>query len=99
MLFNKTKFFRVNLENYYAVYYDDQYYIGRAVENMDHHIKFKFLSRNLDQYYWPRRDDIEIVAIEFVLLKIDLEGNGPFKIPQQQLNKLKLLYKSMKNYE
>lgn len=90
-------FFRIILESYYAVFYDDQYYLGRAIELVEGKIKMKFLTKVLNKYYWPKKDDIDLVEEKFVLLKLDLKGNCPYEVTNQQQQLLNTCYKSFKN--
>lgn len=84
------------MENYYAVFYYDQYYIGRALEFVDNKIKLKFLTNISGNYYWPRRDDVDIVEQQFVLRKVKLNGNCPFQLSEDQHNEIRKLHKSFK---
>jgi len=43
-----TKVPEILLEKYYAVFYDDSYYIGRVVEQCKNQVKMKFLKSELD---------------------------------------------------
>lgn len=46
------------LEKYYAVYYDDRWYLGRLIDFYDEDSsKIKFLKEELDVFKWPARDD------------------------------------------
>ena len=72
-------------ERYYAVYYDDDWYLGRRISLKQNNTQFKFLKRNLQpslqQFIWPKEDGVDEVLNEFVLYgPIALIGNGPFEI-------------------
>ncbi|KAF5302422.1 hypothetical protein FQR65_LT08510 [Abscondita terminalis] len=78
------KFVDVKLENYYAVFYDDSWYIGRVIEILDKSTsKVKFLKENLRQFIWPKRDDIQEVRNEYIYYgPIILQGTGPFTLTE-----------------
>lgn len=83
-------------EHYYAVYYEDQFYIGRVIVVGDETCTMKFLKSNLDTYIWPRKDDICDVNNEFIFYgPLDL-GNYPFKIPKNITKQISTKYKAMK---
>lgn len=77
------------MDDYYAVYYDRAYYIGRVT---DHclcevvdvpHVKFKFLHKDLagNSFSWPRRDDIECVHPMWIFYgPVTITGHNPFKV-------------------
>lgn len=83
---NDLKPQEILLERYYVVYYDDDWYLGRSISLKQNNTQFKFLKRNLEQFIWPKKDDIDEVLNEFVLYgPIALIGNGPFEIKRYQL--------------
>ena len=72
----------VHTEQYYAVDYLREFYIGRALEHVsDSMIKFKFLHRSLvagiNTFYWHRRDDIDTCHTDS---PIQLVGTVPFTV-------------------
>lgn len=84
-------------EKYYAVFYDDRYYIGRVLDiASDSDVKMKFLSEQLgDTFSWPRKDDISVINKRFIFYgPLTLEGMGPFNI--KDIDKIKNGYKNMK---
>lgn len=86
------------LEKYYAVYYEDQFYIGRVLTINGDKCTMKFLKKNVNSYIWPKKDDICDVEISFIYFgPITLLGNHPFKINTDTKNKLEKLYKQMKS--
>ena len=90
----------VVLEEYYAVYYDQNYYIGRAIEQKGDQLKFKFLHRNRcgfeAQYDWPRRPDIDSVHRRYIIYgPIKLVGNGPFCVHENDISRIKSVHKDM----
>lgn len=73
------------LGSYYAVFYDENMYVGRILDFPDEGIaKMKFLqllSAASWTYGWPKRDDIANVEWRYIFSgPIELIGNGPFKI-------------------
>ncbi|KAF5286417.1 hypothetical protein FQR65_LT12598 [Abscondita terminalis] len=51
------------LENYYAVFYDEGWFIGRAIEKLSADTyKFTFLKQDLDNFVWPKIPDQAIVS-------------------------------------
>lgn len=71
----------VVVESYYAVFYDESWYIGRILQQIGNEWKIKFLKKNLLDYVWPRSDDIQIVKKCFIFYgPIKMLGNLPFQI-------------------
>lgn len=53
---------------YYAVYYDQKWFIGRVIEQVDEKkFKINFPRENLKAFYWPKEEDIDIVSKSFIL--------------------------------
>lgn len=88
----------IHIEKYYAVYYDNRFYIGRALnvyENFS--CKVKFLKSKLDTFIWPREEDVEVVENRFIFYgPIDLIGNGPFQLKGHQKIAIEKKYKEVK---
>ena len=51
------------LEEYYAVDYLNKYHIGMALSIANQLVKFKFLYKAFNRYFWPGRDDIDNVHL------------------------------------
>lgn len=89
----------VLLEKYYAVFYDDNYYIGRVIDNCDNKIKIKFLKSELNSFIWPR-DDVAFVEKKYIFYgPIELVGTGPFMLKHSDLAAIHKKYKLLKRYE
>ena len=75
----------IELEQYYAVDYIKNYYIGRAVSVTDGIVKFKFLHRvSATKFAWPRRDDFDEVHKSCIFFgPVPLQESGPFVVPLQ----------------
>lgn len=69
---------------YYAVDYINKFYIGRVLDEANQLVKFKFLHRSgAFVFDWPKTDDIERVHTSCIFFgPIDLQGCGPFRVPQ-----------------
>lgn len=81
----------IMLEQYYAVDYVTNYYIGRAISIANQVVKFKFLHRlGADKFDWPKRDDVDDVHVSCIFFgPVSLENSGPFIAPlQQEIEKL-----------
>lgn len=63
---NETNSENIEIEEYYAVYYDTTFYIGRVIEVFENSAKIKFLKSELDIYKWPKEADIQIVQNEYL---------------------------------
>lgn len=86
------------IEHYYAIYYDDSWYIGRLVKIEDNILTIKFLKSELDRYVWPKKDDIQTLCREFVFFgPIKLIGNNPFFLKRCDFVKISKMYKTLKN--
>lgn len=74
-------------ERYYAVYFEDQFYIGRILVTGEVISTIKF---------HPRKDDICDVNNEFVFFGHLVLGNYPFKLTKEVNKKIITKYKSLK---
>lgn len=89
----------IELENYYSVFYDDNWYIGRIIEfdNNSEMCKIKFLQETDVGFKWPSADDVQIVEKKFILSgPIQLMGNLPFHINYETRRNIIFLYKNYK---
>lgn len=87
----------IEKEQYYAVYYEEKWYIGRVLD-ITQKIKLKFLCEDLDKYVWPKRDDVAEVDSKFVFYgPISLLGNYPFYLKKVDKAEIIKKYKEMKN--
>lgn len=88
----------IKLENYYVVYYDNTWYIGRILSKEPHdNYKIKFLHENLEKFDWPKHNDIQIVNSKFIIHgPITLKGFGPFEITRIDRMSIKNQYKNFK---
>lgn len=91
----------IHHEQYYAVYYDNEYYIGRMLSEEEGEYLFKFLHRvrttnqTSKMYDWPARSDHEKVLGKFVIDgPLTLVGSGPFSV--KGLDNVERLYADMK---
>lgn len=96
---NKSKILEILIEKYYAVFYDNNYYIGRVIEHCNKdNVKMKFLKSELNSFVWPRDEDVAIVRIKFIFYgPIELIGNGLFTLKQTDLLIINKMYKSLKS--
>ena len=88
----------IQLQQYYAVYYSRNFYIGRAFANVEQNFRFKFLERRGSVFLWPTRpDDQEVITPERIFYgPVELEGHGPFTISAKVLGSISDEYKSLK---
>lgn len=87
----------LELESYYAIYYEDQYYIGRLIKIQNKKYCFKFLKKEISVYIWPKKDDIAEVEVDFIFFgPIKLLGNHPFSLNTDTVQKIEKQYKQMK---
>lgn len=79
MLKNKID---LKLENYYTIFYDESWYLGRIVDFWDvDKTKIKFMKNELEKFIWPKNEDIHIIENQFIFYgPIQLQGNYPFTI-------------------
>ena len=57
----------INVKEFVAVTYDDQYYIGKVIGIKNKRVKLNFMVRTSDgQYQWPKRKDQETVGVESI---------------------------------
>lgn len=92
----ENSYFKIELEKYYAVFYDEDWFIGRVL-NVEEKVKVKFLVKDLDQYVWPKREDVQYVDARFIFHgPVSLEGNCPFAIKRSEKSIIIQKYKKIK---
>lgn len=89
----------IEMEKYYAVYYDNEFYIGRLVKEDGEYFTFKFLHRlrqgDNKLYDWPQRPDTETIHGKYVFGgPLKLIGTGPFVV--NNLHEIEALYHRIK---
>ena len=75
----------IKLSDFYAVFYEKDFYIGRTEDFPDEGmVKFKFMERvsNADfSYNWPKKGDVSVVEERYVFAgPLVRKGHGPFQI-------------------
>lgn len=87
----------IEVEKYYSVYYDDQWYLGRILNTNDNECTIKFLMKNLDNFIWPKQEDIQLVNEKFIFYgPIHLVGSNPFQLKRVDLITINKLYRDLK---
>lgn len=90
----------IDLESYYAIYYDNMWYIGRITKqssNMSGSYEVKFLQKDLDEYKWPQKDDVQNVDKTFIFYgPLSLIGSNPFSIRRSDTIQIEKKYKDLK---
>lgn len=88
----------INIENesYYAIYFEDQFYLGRVLSMSDGYGTIKFLKQEFNEYIWPRKDDICKVKMEFIFFGPLTLGNYPFKLRPEVNKEILIKYKHLK---
>lgn len=89
---------KLKIEQYYAVYYSDLgWYIGRIIEKINKTIKMKFLKEDLQTFYWPKPDDIQIIQpVQIIYGPIKMIGCNPFSISRTDRCNIIARYKDFK---
>lgn len=89
------KMLDIGPENYYAVAYDKQWFLGKVMNILEGDtFKVKFLKQSGDQFVWPKRDDIDTVEKKYFFHgPIELTGFAPFTLKRHDLVSIKRLYK------
>lgn len=95
---NSTYCTNIKQEEFYGVFYDDTWYIGRIVEILPNNkFKIKFLKKELDELIWPVKDDFQVVKNEFIFHgPINILGNYPFRLKRHEKLELESKYKAFK---
>ncbi|KAF8789402.1 hypothetical protein HNY73_007342 [Argiope bruennichi] len=89
----------IELENYYSIFYDDNWYIGRIIEfdKNSEMCKIKFLHETDVGFKWLSADDVQMMEKKFILSgPIQLMGNLPFHINYETRRNISFLYKNKK---
>lgn len=85
-------------ENYYGVFYDAGWYIGRVIRKGDTSSKVKFLKAELDKYIWPTCEDIQNVDNKYIFYgPLTLRGTYPFHIYRNDALQINKEYKNIKS--
>lgn len=89
----------IEKDEYYAVYYDKNFYIGRVLQVKKETVRFQFLHYKLEgRYDWPRRDDISEVNLQMVFMgPIQIEGTLPFDL-RNYMAQISSEYKNFRAY-
>jgi len=84
-------------ENNYAVCYREDWYVGRVIKKTDQFCQIKFLKNELNQFVWPKFDDIQQVETKFIFYgPVQLLGNGPFDLSYRDKLAIEKKYKTTK---
>lgn len=84
-------------EEYYSVFYDETWYIGRVTEMLENKSNIKFLKAELDKYVWPIKTDIQTVSNKFIFYgPLSLVGNYPFTLKRHEKMAIEARYKELK---
>lgn len=88
----------LKLEQYYAVFYFEKWFIGRILESVStNSFKVKFLEDSLGYFHWPKKDDVAIVDVQFIFFgPIQMIGTYPFQISEEVRQKICTKYKDLK---
>ncbi|RZF46861.1 hypothetical protein LSTR_LSTR008242 [Laodelphax striatellus] len=87
----------IEVEKYFAVYYEEQWYIGRVTNIKESTCVIKFLKPDLELFNWPNHDDIDEVEKSYIFYgPISLIGNGPFTLKRSDFVKIKSLFQNKK---
>lgn len=93
----KIKNIEILLEAYYAVFYDTRWYLGRIIKTDMFKSTLKFLHFNLDQYFWPKTDDIAEVENKYIFYgPVELSGCCPFYLKRTDNIGISKKYKEIK---
>ncbi|KAL0100980.1 hypothetical protein PUN28_019401 [Cardiocondyla obscurior] len=97
-IYNKNDVPKIFLEKYYAVFYDDKYYIGRVVDQCNNHVKIKFLKSEFNSFVWPRDEDITFIDAKYIFYgPIELVVTGPFVLKHYDAEPIHKKYKITKH--
>lgn len=88
----------LEIEKYYAVRYDINWYIGRLIKIKKNFCTFKFLKADLDKFTWPKSIDLQEINKSFIFYgPINLYGVGLFSIKRFEQNAIVNKFKLLKN--
>lgn len=91
-------FINIEIEKYYAVYYDTAWYIGRIISLSGNTCKIKFLEKFLEKYSWPKKEDIQDIERKFIFHgPVELKGVYPFEISRHEMANINKRYKKLKS--
>lgn len=89
---------QLKIENYYAIRYDINWYIGRLLNIENDVCKIQFLKSDLDTFVWPRTDEISFIKKQYIFYgPLHLNGIGPFSIKRFDRSKIVQIFKAIKN--
>lgn len=86
------------LELYYAVYYSEAWYMGRIIKKVtENTFKIKFLKFFLNEFVWPKTDDIQDVERQFIFYgPVRMIGTHSLTIDEADRHAIYCKYKEMK---
>lgn len=94
----KFKKLEIECEKYYCVYYDTGWHVGRVLHVEQNTCKIKFLYANLDEFKWPKKDDIQEVKKKFIMCgPISLNGTNPFTLSKEVRAEIQKQFKKFKS--
>lgn len=102
---DKFKKIDPEVEHYYAVFFTENWYIGRIrkiLPNSQYDIKFLHERLNffngLKELVWPNREDVAVISKEYIFYgPINLIGSLPFQICDLDREQIISLHKTMKS--
>ncbi len=85
-------------EKYYAVYYEEKYYIGRITSLFEKESNVKFLKEIMkNSFTWPKKPDEECVKKSYIFWgPLTIVGNDPFFLSVGDISKIKFAYMQLK---
>lgn len=100
----------INSDHYYAVIYDDGWYIGKVLRKIvansntsnssNDVFEIIFLKENLNEFYWPKRVDKQLVKREYIFFgSIGLIGFKPFNISKECRENIIKMFKIQKQVQ
>lgn len=88
-------------EHIYAIFYDEDWYLGRIIDIYPEEVKVKFLRKTIqkstEDFTWSHKHETYNVKKEYVFYgPINLIGNDPFSLKRSDKIKINERYKSLK---
>lgn len=56
----------ISINEYYCVYYDEGWYIGKVTGIEENKYQLKFMNQKDNCFIWPKQDDIDVIEKRFI---------------------------------
>lgn len=93
-----SKTIHIDCECYYAVFYEEDWFIGKVLEKVRDKFKMIFLKKENDMFLWPDKEDVAKVEQNYIFYgSITLLGSDSFQLKRVDFLNISKKYNNIKN--